>query len=97
MPGLQSAVSPASSGPHSWTVACSEVTCLSLSFRKLAKISNLEPFVNLQQLQLDNNQLKKIANLDHLVRVHPYSSRGRPCSMQAASDPPARRCSHASL
>lgn len=48
----------------------SEVTCLSLSFRRLGKISNLEPFINLVQLQLDNNNLRKICNLEHLVRQH---------------------------
>ena len=44
-----------------------EVACLSLSFRRLVQISNLQPFVNLQQLQLDNNDLKRIEGLDHLV------------------------------
>ena len=46
----------------------SEVTCLSLSFRGLVKISNLQPFITLQQLQLDNNDIKKIENLEHMVR-----------------------------
>ena len=47
----------------------SEVTCLSFSFRRLSRISGLEPFVNLQFLQLDNNCLKRIAGLEHLVRT----------------------------
>ena len=44
-----------------------EVACLSLSFRQLVKISNLQPFVNVQQLQLDNNDIRRIENLEHMV------------------------------
>ena len=50
-----------------------EVACLSLSFRQLVKISNLQPFVNVQQLQLDNNDIKRIENLDHMVLPRPQS------------------------
>lgn len=48
----------------------SEVESLSLSFRKLARITNLPGLDSLTKLQLDNNRITKIENIRHLVRYH---------------------------
>jgi hypothetical protein len=42
---------------------------LSLSFRKILQISNLENLIKLEKLKLDNNMIMKIENLDHLVNL----------------------------
>ena len=46
-----------------------EATCLCLSFRNILKIGNLQGFQALRKLCLDNNIIKSIDNLDHLVNL----------------------------
>jgi hypothetical protein len=46
-----------------------QAECLALSFRRLARISNLSGLNSLCKLQLDNNRLQAIENLGHLVCV----------------------------
>jgi Leucine-rich repeat (LRR) protein len=43
------------------------VECAALSFRALARISNLTGLDKLVKLQLDNNRITAIENLGHLV------------------------------
>lgn len=46
-----------------------EVESLSFSFRQIQKIDNLRALDMLTKLQLDNNQIKKIENIHHLVHL----------------------------
>ncbi|CAD8181051.1 unnamed protein product [Paramecium pentaurelia] len=43
---------------------------MSLSFKNIWKIENLQGLERLEKLQLDNNIIQKIENLDHLVNLH---------------------------
>lgn len=45
------------------------VTELSLSFKRILKIENLDNLVKLEKLKLDNNMIMKIQNLDSLVNI----------------------------
>jgi hypothetical protein len=42
---------------------------LSLSFKKILQIANLENLVRLEKLKLDNNMIMKIENLDSLINI----------------------------
>lgn len=44
-----------------------EIECLNISFRNIHLIQNFEGLRNLTKLKLDNNLIRKIENLDHLV------------------------------
>ena len=46
-----------------------ELTHLSLSYRNIIEIDNLQALDKLQKLQLDNNIICKIQGLDHLVNL----------------------------
>merc|ERR1719409_2195551 len=46
-----------------------KVTSLSLSFKNIIEISNLNNFDALTTLRLDNNIIDKIANLSHLTQL----------------------------
>lgn len=46
-----------------------EIEHLEFSFKNIYKISNLEGFDKLTDLQLDNNHISKIQNLNHLANL----------------------------
>lgn len=49
------------------SMSLAEVQSLAISFQCIGSISNLQGLTNLTKLALDNNGIKKIENLDHLV------------------------------
>lgn len=59
--------SPEHVGDSSLVDLCPIATSLTLSFKNIGKIENLVGFSRLTKLCLDNNQIKDIVNLDHLV------------------------------
>lgn len=46
-----------------------DITVLSLSYKNILKIQNLDGLFYLEKLQLDNNLIERIENLDHLVNL----------------------------
>jgi hypothetical protein len=56
-----------------------EAEALALSFRRLARVSNLGGLDGLTKLQLDNNRIERIEGIAHLVRARaraPGAGRG---------------------
>jgi hypothetical protein len=51
------------------SIAWRDVECVAYSFKSIAMIDNLNGLDNLTKLQLDNNQITKIENIGHLVRL----------------------------
>lgn len=54
---------------YSQEITSSTCTELSMSFKKILQISNLDNLVKLEKLKLDNNMIMKIENLDRLVNI----------------------------
>ena len=46
-----------------------EINVLSLSYKNILKIQNLDGLFRLEKIQLDNNLIERIENLDHLVNL----------------------------
>lgn len=68
---IQNAINEWKNENHIFSQEITPSTCteLSLSFKKILKISNLDNLVKLEKLKLDNNMIMKIENLDHLVNI----------------------------
>jgi hypothetical protein len=64
---LQVSGDPESAEDKKQSLAFGQVECAAFSFRSLARIGNLWGLTKLVKLQLDNNQIQRIENLEHLV------------------------------
>jgi Leucine-rich repeat (LRR) protein len=58
---------PESAEDKKQSLSFGQVECAAFSFRSLARIDNLWGLTKLVKLQLDNNQIQRIENLEHLV------------------------------
>jgi hypothetical protein len=64
---LQVTGDPDSAEDKKQSLAFGQVECAAFSFRSVARIDNLWGLTKLVKLQLDNNQIQRIENLEHLV------------------------------
>jgi hypothetical protein len=80
---------PESAEDKKQSLAFGQVECAAFSFRSLARIDNLWGLTKLVKLQLDNNQIQRIENLEHLVScrcvLHTLSSTAQVCQASCSS------------